>query len=57
MKKNAHSHWLLCVLIDCANMPVCVLQDWQRKLSQLLPEKQRLTEKLRNITLSQHSCG
>lgn len=38
-------------------MPVCVLQDWQRKLSQLLPEKQRLTEKLRNITLSQHSCG
>lgn len=35
----------------------CVSQDWQRKLSQLLPEKQQLTEKLRNITLSRHSRG
>ncbi|XP_033505114.2 intersectin-2a isoform X3 [Epinephelus lanceolatus] len=27
-------------------------EDWQRKLSQLVPEQQRLTEKLRNINLN-----
>ncbi|XP_072297673.1 intersectin-2a [Eucyclogobius newberryi] len=27
-------------------------EDWQRKLSQLVPEQQRLTEKLRNISLN-----
>ncbi|XP_070781441.1 intersectin-2-like isoform X2 [Enoplosus armatus] len=27
-------------------------EDWQRKLSQLIPEQQRLTEKLRNISLN-----
>uniref|UniRef100_A0A3Q3M8N3 Intersectin 2a n=1 Tax=Mastacembelus armatus TaxID=205130 RepID=A0A3Q3M8N3_9TELE len=30
-------------------------EDWQRKLSQLVPEQQRLTEKLRNITLNKLS--
>ncbi|XP_027140384.1 intersectin-2a isoform X1 [Larimichthys crocea] len=30
-------------------------EDWQRKLSQLVPEQQRLTEKLRNISLSKLS--
>ncbi|TMS11969.1 Intersectin-2 [Larimichthys crocea] len=29
--------------------------DWQRKLSQLVPEQQRLTEKLRNISLNKLS--
>lgn len=32
-------------------------QDWQKKLSLLLPEQQRLTEKLRNINLNKISCG
>ncbi|XP_040920146.1 intersectin-2a [Toxotes jaculatrix] len=32
-------------------------EDWQRKLSQLVPEQQRLTEKLRNITLNKLSSG
>ncbi|XP_034018749.1 intersectin-2a isoform X2 [Thalassophryne amazonica] len=27
-------------------------EDWQRKLSQLVPEQQRLTERLRNVSLS-----
>uniref|UniRef100_UPI0037E713B5 intersectin-2-like isoform X2 n=1 Tax=Semicossyphus pulcher TaxID=241346 RepID=UPI0037E713B5 len=31
------------------------LEDWQRKLSQLIPEQQRLTEKLRNINLNKIS--
>ncbi|XP_070843175.1 intersectin-2a isoform X6 [Chaetodon trifascialis] len=30
-------------------------EDWQRKLSQLVPEQQRLTEKLRNINLNKLS--
>ncbi|KAK2856331.1 hypothetical protein Q5P01_005066 [Channa striata] len=30
-------------------------EDWQRKLSQLVPEQQILTEKLRNISLNKHS--
>ncbi|KAG7239147.1 hypothetical protein INR49_029898 [Caranx melampygus] len=30
-------------------------EDWQRKLSQLVPEQQRLTEKLRNISLNKLS--
>uniref|UniRef100_A0A4W6EL34 Intersectin 2a n=1 Tax=Lates calcarifer TaxID=8187 RepID=A0A4W6EL34_LATCA len=30
-------------------------KDWQRKLSQLVPEQQRLTEKLRNINLNKLS--
>nr|XP_019947433.1 PREDICTED: intersectin-2-like isoform X1 [Paralichthys olivaceus] len=30
-------------------------EDWQRKLSQLVPEQQRLTEKLRNINLNKVS--
>lgn len=33
----------------------CWLQDWQKKLSLLVPEQQRLTEKLRNIGLSKIS--
>uniref|UniRef100_A0A673CJW5 Intersectin 2 n=1 Tax=Sphaeramia orbicularis TaxID=375764 RepID=A0A673CJW5_9TELE len=32
-------------------------EDWQRKLSQLVPEQQRLTEKLRNISLNKVSSG
>ncbi|XP_026174833.1 intersectin-2a [Mastacembelus armatus] len=32
-------------------------EDWQRKLSQLVPEQQRLTEKLRNITLNKLSTA
>lgn len=34
---------------------VCWLQHWQEKLSQLVPEQQRLTEKLRSVSLSQIS--
>lgn len=34
---------------------VCLLQHWQEKLSQLVPEQQRLTEKLRSVSLSQIS--
>ncbi|KAM9338901.1 intersectin-2-like [Symphorus nematophorus] len=30
-------------------------EDWQKKLSQLVPEQQRLTEKLRNISLNKIS--
>nr|XP_046228563.1 intersectin-2-like isoform X2 [Scatophagus argus] len=30
-------------------------EDWQRKLSQLIPEQQRLTEKLQNISLNKLS--
>uniref|UniRef100_A0A8C9ZI33 Intersectin 2a n=1 Tax=Sander lucioperca TaxID=283035 RepID=A0A8C9ZI33_SANLU len=33
------------------------LEDWQRKLLQLVPEQQRLNEKLRNINLNKLSCG
>ncbi|XP_034436709.1 intersectin-2a isoform X3 [Hippoglossus hippoglossus] len=32
-------------------------EDWQMKLSQLVPEQQRLTEKLRNINLNKISSG
>ncbi|XP_056260821.1 intersectin-2a isoform X2 [Seriola aureovittata] len=32
-------------------------EDWQRKLSQLVPEQQRLTEKLRNINLNKLSSA
>lgn len=35
----------------------CLPQDWQRKLSQLVPEQQKLTEKLRNISLNKLPCG
>ncbi|KAI3364371.1 hypothetical protein L3Q82_011172, partial [Scortum barcoo] len=31
------------------------VEDWQKKLSQLIPEQQRLTEKLRNISLNKLS--
>ncbi|XP_072218107.1 intersectin-2a isoform X2 [Leuresthes tenuis] len=30
-------------------------EEWQRKLSQMVPEQQQLTEKLRNISLNKHS--
>ncbi|XP_028252770.1 intersectin-2-like isoform X2 [Parambassis ranga] len=33
------------------------LEDWQRKLSQLVPEQQKLTEKLRNIGLNKLSSA
>ncbi|XP_069578969.1 intersectin-2a isoform X2 [Brachyistius frenatus] len=32
-------------------------EDWQRKLSQLVPEQQRLTEKLQNISLNKLSSA
>lgn len=33
------------------------LQDWQKKLSLLVPEQHRLTEKLRNLNLNKISRG
>lgn len=57
---SAVSH-LVCKLSPEKGVYVCVPllfpQEWQRKLSQLVPEQQRLTEKLRNISLNKLSSG
>lgn len=39
----------------CVCVMLCFPQEWQRKLSELVPEEQRLTEKLRNISLNKIS--
>lgn len=40
----------------CSELSVCLSQDFQRQLSQLIPEQQKLKERLRTVGLNDSTC-